>query len=122
LARINYEKVQLKYYLAFSPYALAYKLDTTIEELPKKVEEYVNKNPNLKKSPKKPSCYMLGEYHILDKKPKAVYDMEFCEDLDLLILVMCSTVDDLYIPNRELSFEEGKFDKVLYFPKDEVER
>ena len=65
---------------------------------------------------------MLGEYYFMNKELKVEYEAEICEDLELLILVLCSTVRDIYIPNRKLSFEKSKFNKVLFFPKEEVER
>jgi len=120
--RVVFEKYQLGYYLIFHPETMAKILNTTVEELPLAVKEYVDNNPYLHESKKKPKSYMLGEYYFMNKELKVEYEAEICEDLELLILVLCSTVRDIYIPNRKLSFEKSKFNKVLFFPKEEVER
>ncbi len=85
-SRDVFEKYQLGYYLIFHPETMAKILNTTVEELPLAVKEYVDNNPYLHESKKKPKSYMLGEYYFMNKELKVEYEAEICEDLELLIL------------------------------------
>ena len=118
---VVFNKVQIQKYISFNPLTLKKLLNELgyKGEINKMVEEYVNNNPNIIKNIKRPSGYMLGVY-IEFNKELDLYKYEECTDLELLILVFCSTVGDLYIPNKELGFEENKFDKILLFAEEEV--
>lgn len=131
-SRVEVVKKQLNEYICFNPFTLAKCLtnSTSITNLARKVKDYVKKHPKVKAIIEKPTGYMLAEAinieginasnkELIEKLKK--YDYEECDNLNLLIVVFCSTVGDLYIPNRELSFENSKFNKILMFPKEEVE-
>jgi len=131
-SKVVVSQSQLKKYLSFNPIKLSKLLGkphTTFEELKLLTETYVNKHPEIVNSIEKPTGYMIGEVvelNNLKAQPKKIkeklfkYSYEECDNLNLLIIVFCCTVGDLYIPNRGLSFELSKFDKILLFPKEEV--
>lgn len=129
-SEVAFKQEQLKKYISFNPLRLSRLLsDLNYKgEISESVKKYVINNPNIEKSFKKPSGYMIAEYIEItgDENAKTlndklgVYRYVECEDLELIILVFCSTVGDLYIPDRTLSFEKNKFNKVLLFPEDEV--
>ena len=104
-------------------------LSDSPSSIAKAAEKYVKKHPHIIKNIAKPTGYMVSEYielgvmsrQKIDEALNNLYSFEVCNDVELLILVFGSTVGDLYIPNRPLSFEETKFNKVLLFPKEEVE-
>lgn len=128
-SRVNFTQEQLKKYVAFDPSVLAYLIvknnNTAFSDIKFVVKDYVKKHPDFEKNIKKPSGYILGEiidlYEIGNNgKELDKYDFVICKDIDLLIYIFCSTVNDLYIPNRKLSFNDSNFDKILLFPIDEV--
>ena len=131
-SEVSFKQVQLKKYIAFNPIRLARLLDDkdiVIKDLPGKAKKYVNEHPQIEAIIEKPTGYMIGEVVSFDGKNKFTkkiseklnsYTYVECDNLDLLITVLCSTVGDLYIPNRVLSFESTKFDKILLFPEEEV--
>ncbi|MCR4661004.1 MAG: hypothetical protein K5765_03255 [Clostridia bacterium] len=130
---INFEQKQLKNYVAFNPIILARLLgdkNIRITGLEEKVRTYyeTHKN-NIENTIKKPTGYMIAEtieFNGVNRFSKPLkyklnrYKYKECNNIELLILVFCSTVGDLYIPNRILSFESTKFNKILLFPEDEV--
>ncbi len=127
-SQVKFEKVQLKEYIAFTPYKLALLLSAyglKDEEISVNVKKYVDTHPQVASIIERPTGYMIAET-IEDDDPVKVsdrlrhYSYIECDNLELLIAVFCSTVGDLYIPNRTLSFEKSKFNKVLLFPKEEV--
>lgn len=129
-SKVDFEQTQLKKYIAFNPKDLARSLgnaNMTADELKIAVENYVKKHPDIERIIEKPTGYMIGEVGVMNNenkitnKGKNVFEYEECKNLELMIVVLCSTVGDLYIPDRQLSFENTKFDKILLFPKDEVE-
>ncbi len=137
--KVTFEKKQLKGFMAFNPHKLSKLLGhegATPDELSELVKEYVKAHPEIKRLLSKPTGYMIGTSM---GKPRRIKRMsngmilvrpncwktngivyEECADIDLLIVVLCSTMGDLYIPNRELSFEKSKFQRIILFPKDEV--
>ncbi len=131
-SEVRFEQEQLKKYIAFNPITLANLLgdsDIAIKDLCNKVKDYVSEHPTIETIIEKPTGYMIGEVVTLNgeiKLTKELNDMlnrykyVECDNLELLIMVLCSTVGDLYIPNRTLSFESTKFDKILLFPESEV--
>ena len=130
-SKVVFEIKQLKKYVAFNPLRLSKLLrDSKYKgEISESVKQYVEKNPGIIKNIKKPTGYMIAEYieltgnkytKTLNEKLDAYKYVE-CTDLELLILVLCSTVGDLFIPDRPLSFEKTKFTKVLLFPEEEVD-
>ena len=129
-SKVVFEIKQLKKYVAFNPLRLSRLLKDSNynDEISESVKQYVENNPNIIKNFKKPTGYMVAEYieltgNKLTKKLNEklnVYEYVECTDLELLILVFCSTVGDLYIPDRPLSFERTKFNKILLFPEEEV--
>ena len=133
-SQVNFEQKQLKKYIAFNPLRLSRLLNKHLllfgSSLTSEVNKYVSSHPNIDKNIKKPTGYMIGEYielgntHKFTKNLSEMMDKYFyeeCNDLELLIIVLCSTVGDLYIPNHPLTITDNKFDKVLFFPKEEVE-
>lgn len=129
-SKVDFEQTQLEKYIAFNPKDLAGSLgdeNMTADELKTAVENYVKNHPDIERIIEKPTGYMIGEVGVMNNenkitsKSKTVFDYEVCKNLELMIVVLCSTVGDLYIPDRQLSFEKTKFDKILLFPKDEVE-
>ena len=135
-SKVEFKLEQLKKYIAFNPITLAMLLcdrNITIKGLCEKVKKYVSDHPQIEAIIEKPTGYMIGEIvdfngekrltkelndELTNKLTKYIY-VE-CKNLELLITVLCSTVGDLYIPNRKLSFESTKFDKILLFPEEEV--
>ena len=129
-SKVDFEQKQLKKYIAFNPKNLSRLFgneNMTIDELKTAVENYVENHPDIERIIEKPTGYMIGEVGVMNaenkitSKSNIVFEYEECENLELMIIVFCSTVGDLYIPDRRLSFEITKFDKILMFPKDEVE-
>lgn len=132
-SEVYYEQYQLSSkYICFNPYVLKdllHILSDSPSSIAKAAEKYVKKHPNIIKNIAKPTGYMVSEYielgvmsrQKIDEALNNLYSFEICNDVELLILVFGSTVGDLYIPNRPLSFEDTKFNKVLLFPKEEVE-
>lgn len=129
-SKVDFEQTQLEKYIAFNPKDLAGLLgneNMTADELQTAVESYVKNHPDIERIIEKPTGYMIGEVGVMNNenkitsKSKTVFDYEVCKNLELMIVVLCSTVGDLYIPDRQMSFEKTKFDKILLFPKDEVE-
>ena len=129
-SKVAFEQTQLEKYIAFNPKDLAGSLgdeNMTADELKTAVEDYVKNHPDIERIIEKPTGYMIGEVGVMNNenkitsKSKTVFDYEVCKNLELMIVVLCSTVGDLYIPDRQMSFEKTKFDKILLFPKDEVE-
>ena len=129
-SKVDFEQTQLEKYIAFNPKDLAGLLgneNMTADELKTAVEDYVKNHPDIERIIEKPTGYMIGEVGVMNdenkitSKSKTVFDYEVCKNLELMIVVLCSTVGDLYIPDRQMSFENTKFDKILLFPKNEVE-
>lgn len=129
-SKVDFEQTQLEKYIAFNPKDLARSLgneNMTADELKTAVEDYVKNHPDIERIIEKPTGYMIGEVGVMNNenkitsKSKTVFDYEVCKNLELMIVVLCSTVGDLYIPDRQMSFENTKFDKILLFPKNEVE-
>ena len=129
-SQVSYKMEQLKKYIAFNPLTLSELLKELgiIDEVHLASKKYVDNNPDILKSIKKPTGYMLAE---CIEMPKCMsnkkltnylnkYNFKACTDLELLILVFASTVGDLYIPNKDLSFESSKFSRILLFPEEEV--
>lgn len=129
-SEVAFRQEQLKKYVAFNPLRLSRLLveSNYKDDLSKSTKQYVEDNPDIIKNIKKPTGYMIAEYVELtgDKYTKAlndkldVYKYVECTDLELIILVLCSTVGDLYVPDRPLSFEKTKFNKILLFAEEEV--
>lgn len=129
-SKVDFEQTQLEKYIAFNPKDLAGLLgneNMTADKLKTAVENYVKNHPDIERIIEKPTGYMIGEVGVMNNenkitsKSKTVFDYEVCKNLELMIVVLCSTVGDLYIPDRQMSFENTKFDKILLFPKNEVE-
>lgn len=129
---VTFEQEQLKKYILFSPINLTKLLSkktNTIIELEKMVQDYYIKHKDALNKTKKPTGYMIGSKIEINRKNinlkminEAIkqYDYIECNDINLLIIIFSQTVGDLYIPNRQLSFESSKFDNILLFPEDEV--
>jgi len=122
---VYFKMEQLNDYYCFNPITLSKLLNCKYENLSTVVKEYCDKHRNIISNIKKPTGYMLGETKLVTDLGKVNflknYKYEECNDLELLILVFCGTVGDLYIPNRALSFENYKFERVLLFAKAEVD-
>ena len=133
-SQVSFTQRQLKEYIAFNPLRLARLLNDRLlltgANIAKEVNDYVSQHPSIDKNIKRPTGYMIAEYielgntkkftrELTDKMNK--YRYQECNDLELLIIVLCSTVGDLYIPNHPLVITDSKFDKILFFPKEEVE-
>lgn len=133
-SKVSFVQRQLKEYIAFNPLRLARLLNNRLllfgVDLVEEVNDYVSHHPNINKNIKRPTGYMIGEYIELGNTKKFTKDLSEkmdkyhyreCNDLELLIIVLCSSVGDLYIPNHPLVINDSKFDKILFFPKEEVE-
>ncbi|MDY6431008.1 MAG: hypothetical protein SPL00_04385 [Bacilli bacterium] len=131
-SEVKFKQEQLKKYVLFNPIMLARLLgdrNLMIIGLEEKVKDYYEKHKQIENIIKKPTGYMIAEVIEFNGKNKYTkqlkdklnqYKHVECDNIELLILVFCSTVGDLYIPNRPLSFESTKFDKILLFPEEEV--
>lgn len=131
-SEVKFEQGQLKKYIAFIPFLLASLLGEEkgdVKDLGAKVKQYVSEHPRIESLITKPTGYMIAEVIDLNGRNRPSkdfgdqlnrYQFVECADPELLIAVFCSTVGDLYIPNRTLSFESSKFDKILLFPEEEV--
>lgn len=113
-------------YIEFNPIVLAnlispmrhyFSYENASEFLSSKLESFVNKHDGIRHLLTRPTGYMVS----LNVKDDEDIECETCEDAALLINVICSTVEDLYIPNRPMSFEKSKFTHSYYFLKEEVE-
>ena len=130
-SQVVFEILQLKDYVAFNPITLAKLLGAnTIDELVDKANEYMDTHPKLNSYYKKPTGYMIGECASINNslvttisinKELEKYSFENCEDLDLLLVIFGCTVNDLFIPNREVAINTSKFNNILLFPKEEVD-
>lgn len=131
-SEVKFKQEQLKKYVVFNPIMLARLLgdrNLMITGLEEKVKDYCEKHKQIENIIEKPTGYMIAEVIEFNGKNKYTkqlndklnqYKHVECDNIELLILVFCSTVGDLYIPNRPLSFESTKFDKILLFPEEEV--
>ncbi len=132
-SEVKFSQEQLKKYISFNPMRLERLLineNYINEDLGEAVKKYVEDHQGIYKNIKKPTGYMIGEYIELPNGKRKYtreinnkldnYQYTECTDLELIILVLCSTVGDLYIPDRKLSFESSKFNKILLFPEEEV--
>lgn len=132
-SEVKFSQEQLKKYVSFNPMRLERLLanqNYENEDLGEATRRYVEEHQDIYKNIKKPTGYMIGEYIELPNGKRRYtreinnklenYQSTECTDLELIILVLCSTVGDLYIPDRKLSFESSKFNKILLFPEEEV--
>lgn len=129
-SQVHYVQKQLCQYIAFNPLVLFREIYGKNHSFQGSiVQKYVEEHPEVLNEIKKPTGYMLAEtFDLVDnekftkelKESLKKYTYEECRDVNLLILVFCSTVGDLYIPDRPLSFEDSRFHKILFFPKKEV--
>ena len=131
-SEVKFSQEQLEEYISFNPVLLAFLLGIqkfNLAKLEKKVKHYYQKHPDLARMIEKPTGYMIAEaielknenINLLESKfLMKQYHHKACRNIPLLILVFASTVGDLYIPNRPLSFEENKFKRILLFPAKEV--
>lgn len=90
-------------------------------------DEYLKKHPELSKSFKRPSGYMLSEMlskenrsNILTFSKNKECKIHRVRDIELLLIIFGSTENGLYIPKKEIFFSETSFNSILYFPKEEV--
>lgn len=126
---LSYKFKQIDKYIVFNPLTLKKLLlekgfkGKNLETL---ILNYIAKFPNFNSLDKRPLAYMLGQNISLDLDVNTIneklnkYDFEECKDINLLIIVIGSTVGDIYIPNRELSFENDKLNKILLFFSQEI--
>lgn len=124
-----YKFKQLDKYIVFNPLTLK---DLLLEKgfkgdkLENLIHSYIKKFPNFNSLDKRPSGYMFGKYIDLNLDSNAIfkelqkYDLEECKDIELLLIVIGSTVGDIYIPNRELSFENEKLNRMFLFFSQEI--
>ena len=125
-SQVVFKQYQLKKYLAFNPLHLATLLKKLKigGEVNFAAKEFVESHAEQVLNVKRPTGYMLAEYIELSckefKERLNTYNYDECDDVALMIVVFASTVGDLYIPERPLSFENTKFDKILLFPLEEV--
>ena len=132
-SEVKFSQEQLKRYISFNPMRLERLLKAngySGEDVAETTKRYVEDHKDIYKSIKKPTGYMIAEFIELPTGKRRYtkeingrlgdYKYTECTDLELIILVLCSTVEDLYIPNRTLSFESSKFNKILLFPEEEV--
>lgn len=127
-SEVKFNQLQLKKYICFNPSKLSSLLfdkGYSNEQISINTENYALAHSQITSIIERPTGYMIGEViEANDTKRSKERLMEYnfveCTNLELLIVVFCSTVGDLYIPNRTLSYEKNKFDKILLFPEDEV--
>lgn len=129
---VEFEVCQLKKYMAFNPSVLAKLLHCVkadLSDLTKKVKEYVSTHEGIENIIERPTGFMIADVIEHDgrmlcskriKNQLDRYKYTECKNIDLLIVVFCSTVGDLYIPNRPLSFEKSRFNNILLFIEEEV--
>ena len=109
-------------YYVFNPDTLFKLLCATDENIIQKIEEYI-KIFNLKEE-KRPKGYMLSPI-VLNTSISHITifgkaKLKYIDNIDLLINVLGRTVGNLYIPNREISFNEDSFRGIYIFPECEV--
>lgn len=133
---ISFKIEQVQKYLLFNPLTLRKLLQEKnyTSEISKASQEYYLSNLKSFEKVRQPSGYMISECINLSiddayliKNEEEInnylltnYLLSECKNIELMILVFCKTVNDLYIPSRKPSFEDSKFKKILMFPLDEV--
>lgn len=125
---VNFEIEQINEYIIFNPTELFEHFKVKkIDALIKKVKKTIDKMSENEILVKKPSGYMIGasielndNYEIDDLDELLKYKHIDCKDIELIIIVLCSTVGDLYIPKKPLTIDKNNFKRILFFPKNEV--
>lgn len=134
---VSFKIEQVQKYLLFNPLTLRKLLQEknyTSSDISKASQEYYFSNLKSFEKVRQPSGYMISEcidlliddaYLIKNEEEMnnyltTNYLLSECKNIELMILVFCKTINDLYIPSRKPSFEDAKFKKILMFPLDEV--
>lgn len=124
--KVSYEIkrcTESKKYMIFSPEHLKKLLglpdNAKTDTLYEKVKEYLDSHPELETSVKRPKGYMLG-LSFTDISPASYSTDVLCDDLELFILVISSTVGNLYIPSRKPQITKTNLERDLLFPLNEV--
>lgn len=123
-SEVRFNIAPLGEYLIFDPCVLATKLSkrkmhstkSAANYLSKHLKKHVLTHPYIINYKNRPKGYMLAS--TFDNTIKC--SGTICRDVNLLIHVFCSTVNDIYIPNKEFNYSVARFDKVLYFMKEEI--
>ena len=125
---VYFKKEQVQTYLLFNPLTLQKLLQKRnyTKDIAKASQEYYLSHLKRFERLSKPRGYMISEcielsddIYLVKEKLKN-YLLSECTNIELMILVFCKTINDLYIPSRKLSFEASRFKKILLFPLDEV--
>ena len=108
--------------VVFSPHVLRKRLNATKENLGEKVKEYaLNNNLDINK-PK------IGEYTLgivvekIGNSTPLFEDSYYETDLDLLIEFYTRISGDLYVPKRDMCFDNSQFEETYMFFKSEVHK
>lgn len=125
---VYFKKEQVQTYLLFNPLTLQKLLEKRnyTKDIAKASQEYYLSHLKRFERLRQPRGYMISEYIELNddinfiKEKLNNYLLSECKNIELMILVFCKTINDLYIPSRKLSFEASRFKKILLFPLDEV--
>ena len=106
--------------VVFSPYILKKYLKANSSNLGEKVKEYalshnlINDNPKIKE-------YVLGiVVEKIGNSTPLFEDSYYENNLDLLVEVYTRLSGDLYVPRREMCFDNSQFNETFMFFKSEV--
>lgn len=110
---IHYDIKQIDNIVCFDSSELLKYFNCNIDDLEKSIRGYVKTNNQY--IDKTPSGYMFA----LNSVPDSIETIT-CRDINLLINVFSKTVGNIYIPNRNASFDKSKFINKLYFNEGEV--
>lgn len=110
---IHYDIKQIDNIVCFDREELLKYFNCNIDNLEESIKHYVESN--IQYIDKAPNGYMFA----LNSVPDSI-EIITCKDIDLLINVFSKTVGNIYIPNRNASFDKSKFLNKLYFNKGEV--
>jgi len=103
--------------MEFDPSLLEKHFQCSKEELPQKIEQYVNEN-NLQQSTKRPTSYIVGDVVLNDEQEPTLINR--CDDVDLTIIMLCCSFNGLYIPDRPFNYNLERFQYKVCFIEREV--
>ena len=108
--------------VVFSPHILRKKLNATRDNLGEKVKEYALAH-NLDVNKPKITDYVLGiVVERMGNSTPLFEDSYYEKDLDLLIEFYTRISGDLYVPKRDMCFDNSQFEETYMFFISEVHK
>ena len=108
--------------VVFSPHMLKKMLNATKDNLGEKVKEYALAH-NMDINKPKITDYTLGiVVEKIGNSTPLFEDVYYEKDLDLLIEFYTRMSGDLYVPKRDMCFDNSQFDETYMFFKSEVHK